>query len=384
MADVTLAGVTKRYRIRGGDVVALDGVDLAIPEGELLVLVGPSGCGKTTTLRLIAGLESVTGGTIRIGGAVANRMDPKDRNVAMVFQDHALYPHMTVRGNMAFGLRVRGAPDDQVRERVWQTAESLGIEALLDRKPATLSGGQRQRVALGRAIVRRPAVFLFDEPLSDLDAARRRHMRRELKCLQQRLGTTTVYVTHDCEEAMGLGDRIAVMVDGRLLQCGGPQEVYDRPASRLVANGLGGGVMNYLEGRLKAINGKPCFVGPIGRLPLAKPGASLVGHVGRQVTLGIRPEHLRVEVDSPSSAGSAAGGRPDDWIAVGRMTVELVAPLGDRTELHLRGDDGQCLTVRCGEKPPPPGQRVNVWLDETRAHFFEPGKPGKRLGETGS
>src|SRR6476659_8851779 len=246
MAEVTLKGIKKAY----GPVTVIPHFDLEIKDHEFMVLVGPSGCGKSTALRMIAGLEEITGGTIEIGGRVVNDVPPKDRDIAMVFQSYALYPHMTVRENMEFGLKIRKTPREEMNRRVNEAAQILGIMEFLDRKPKQLSGGQRQRVALGRAIVRKPAVFLFDEPLSNLDAKLRGQMRGEIKKLQSRLKTTTVYVTHDQVEAMTMGTRIAVMKDGRIQQIGEPLEIYDRPANLFVAGFVGTPPMNFLPARV--------------------------------------------------------------------------------------------------------------------------------------
>src|SRR5579862_2186748 len=256
MARVDLAKVTKVYP---GGVQAVDAIDLSIADREFVVLVGPSGCGKTTTLRMVAGLEEITAGTIRIGERVVNDVPPKDRDIAMVFQNYALYPHMTVYKNMAFGLKLRKMPKKQILERVTQAAKILDIEHLLERKPKALSGGQRQRVAVGRAIVREPAAFLFDEPLSNLDAKLRVTTRAELKRLHQRLKTTTIYVTHDQEEAMTLGDRIVVMKDGLIQQKDSPLETYNSPTNRFVAGFIGMPPMNFFDGVLKSVDGAMVF-----------------------------------------------------------------------------------------------------------------------------
>src|SRR5258706_14395698 len=256
MARVALENVSKLYP---GNVKAVDAVDLSIADQEFVVLVGPSGCGKSTTLRMIAGLEEITGGTIRIGERIVNQVPPKDRDIAMVFQNYALYPHMTVYKNMAFGLKLRKMPKAQIDLRVNEAARILDIEHLLDRKPRALSGGQRQRVAVGRAIVREPAAFLFDEPLSNLDAKLRVTTRAELKRLHHRLKTTTIYVTHDQEEAMTLGDRIVAMKDGRIQQSDTPLQMYNHPANRFVAGFIGMPPMNFFDGALKVVDGQMVF-----------------------------------------------------------------------------------------------------------------------------
>src|SRR5271163_471403 len=262
MAEVALRNVIKRY----DDVEAVRSISLDIPDNEFVVLVGPSGCGKSTTLRMIAGLEEVTAGDIYIGGAVVNDLPPKDRDIAMVFQNYALYPHMTAFENMAFGLKLRNTSREVIRQKVASAAKILGIEHLLDRKPKTLSGGQRQRVAVGRAIVREPKCFLFDEPLSNLDAKLRVEMRAEIKRIHMSLKATTVYVTHDQEEAMTLGDRVVVMKDGIIQQCGAPLEVYHRPANRFVAGFVGMPPMNFFEGTLLAEGGDLWFYEGTGKI----------------------------------------------------------------------------------------------------------------------
>src|SRR3989304_1842028 len=265
MAGVTLEQVTRTFRTRKGEVRAVDDLSLSVGDGEFIVLVGPSGCGKTTTLRLIAGLEELTAGAIRIGDREVNNVPPKDRDVAMVFQNYALYPHMTVFKNMAFGLKMRRVPNAEIIRMVGETAAKLGLTHLLDRKPSALSGGERQRVAVGRAIARKPQVFLFDEPLSNLDAKLRIQMRTELKDLHRELRTTVVYVTHDQEEAMTLGDRMAVLREGVIQQCGPPLEVYNRPANRFVAGFVGTPLMNFFEGRLECNGDAVCFIARVGR-----------------------------------------------------------------------------------------------------------------------
>ena len=306
MSDVVLRKVCKRY---DGGVEAVQSLDLVIEAGELVVLVGPSGCGKSTTLRMIAGLESVTEGDLMIGGRRVNDVEPRDRDIAMVFQSYALYPHMTVYDNMAFGLKLRKFPKSEIRARVTDAAQTLGIAELLERKPKALSGGQRQRVAMGRAIVRKPRVFLFDEPLSNLDAKLRVQMRLEIARLHQRLGVTTVYVTHDQVEAMTLASRIAIMSGGLLQQFAPPLEAYQRPANRFVAGFLGSPSMNFLTGRVQDGG----FAGDGFVLPL--PDGAMDGV--REV--GIRPQAF--EIDPQGSL---------------HATVELVEPLGPETFVHFR------------------------------------------------
>src|SRR5215471_9558329 len=290
MASVGIRDVKKAF----GQTQVIHGVDITIGDGEFVVLVGPSGCGKSTLLRMIAGLENITAGEIRIGERVVNNVPPKERDIAMVFQNYALYPHMTVAANMGFSLRLRGAPKAEIDARVTQAAEILGLVPLLERFPRQLSGGQRQRVAMGRAIVRDPQVFLFDEPLSNLDAKLRVAMRTEIKELHQRLETTTVYVTHDQIEAMTMADKIVVMHDGVVEQIGAPLDLYDRPGNVFVASFIGSPAMNLLKGTIRA-NGRAEFVSESGiRLPLAAaPGNS----DGQPVIYGIRPEHFALAHD---------------------------------------------------------------------------------------
>jgi sn-glycerol 3-phosphate transport system ATP-binding protein len=310
MAQVRLEGVTKEF---AGGVCALSEVSLEVPDGEFLVLVGPSGCGKTTALRLIAGLEKATSGTITIGGQVVNGISPRDRDIAMVFQNYALYPHMTVRRNLAFPLRERRTPRPEIERRVAEISAILGLDELLKRRPAQLSGGQRQRVAMGRALVREPAVFLLDEPLSNLDAKLRVQMRAELKRLHQRLGITTVYVTHDQVEAMTLADRIVVMSAGKTLQIGAPQEIYARPVNLFVAGFIGSPAMNLLRG--KAAGSRVMA----GELVFERPGVP-----DGEVVVGIRPESLEPVA---TSAEPAVPPCLD-------LLVDLVEPLGETTLVH--------------------------------------------------
>jgi multiple sugar transport system ATP-binding protein len=291
MASVTLSGVRKSF----GSTEVLHGVDVVVEKDEFCVLVGPSGCGKSTLLRMIAGLEEITGGTISIGGRIVNDIAPKERDIAMVFQNYALYPHMTVYDNMAFSLKLAGESREQTRVRVDEAALILGLSEYLGRYPRQLSGGQRQRVAMGRAIVRKPQVFLFDEPLSNLDAKLRVSMRTEIKALHQRLKTTSVYVTHDQIEAMTMADRIVVMNAGRVEQTGSPLELYDNPANRFVAGFIGSPAMNFLTGRM-ARNGAGLAVSIGHGVHLPMPARSEIGE-GREVVVGVRPEHFAVAED---------------------------------------------------------------------------------------
>jgi multiple sugar transport system ATP-binding protein len=360
MAEVTIDHVTKVYP---GNVVAVRDVSLLVEDLELMVLVGPSGCGKSTMLRMVAGLEEITEGAISIAGRVVNDVPPKDRDIAMVFQNYALYPHMTVYNNMAFGLKLRRYPRQEIDSRVRGAAKLLGIEELLDRKPKALSGGQRQRVAVGRAIVRKPAVFLFDEPLSNLDAKLRVEMRAELNKLHRRLETTMIYVTHDQVEAMTLGDRIAVMKDGTLQQVAPPLEIYDRPANKFVAGFIGTPPMNFLNGTLVAQDGHLCFDegGSLLRLPERFRGP-LGKRVGEKVTLGVRPELV-----SPCSG--ALGAAPESVL---RTRVNVVEPLGDEMYLYLTTGNHDLIAKVDSHQKAQVGQELEVAVDMVRSHVFDP------------
>ncbi len=368
MASVTLEHITKTYESKRQSVRAVDDVSLSIADREFVVLVGPSGCGKTTTLRLVAGLEEVEAGTIRIGKRVVNDVAPKDRNVAMVFQNYALYPHLTVSKNMGLGLKLRRMPKPEIRKRVVEAAAMLGIESKLDRMPAALSGGERQRVAIGRAIVRRPEVFLFDEPLSNLDAKLRIHMRTELKRLHHKLQTTAIYVTHDQEEAMTLAERLVVMKDGVVQQVGTPLDVYARPSNRFVAGFMGTPSMNFLSGTLARDKESVLFAGSIGRMRLPDAqAASLAPFVGENVTMGIRPEHL--DIESCLSKGNLERRRPA--AACIRATVAVVEPLGDRIHVHLVAPSNDRLIGRVSPTSEVlPGATVQVQIDVSKVHLF--------------
>jgi len=368
MAEVILENVTKVFP---GNVTAVKDLNLHIAEAEFVVLVGPSGCGKSTTLRMVAGLEEITAGTIRIGDRVVNDVPPKDRDIAMVFQNYALYPHMTVYKNMAFALKLRRMPRPQIDQRVRDAARILGIEPLLGRKPKALSGGQRQRVAVGRAIVRQPAAFLFDEPLSNLDAKLRIEMRAELKRLHRQLQTTILYVTHDQEEAMTLGDRIVVMKDGRVHQVGAPLEVYQAPVDRFVAGFVGTPGMNFLSGRLAAGDGGTYFDEGSARIALPAPLAGRLGAwIGKDVVLGIRPEAM----------GLTGQGRFAGEGNVLPAEILVVEPLGEKTDVFAATGRHPHVVARVdshGELAP--GKSVQFHLDMRRVHVLAPGEAGENL-----
>jgi multiple sugar transport system ATP-binding protein len=360
VAQVVFRGVSKRY----DGVLALDRLELEVDDGELLVLLGPSGCGKTTALRLVAGLEEADGGEIEIGDQVVNDVEAKDRDVAMVFQSYALYPHLTVGRNIEFPLRQRGFPRDERRRRVEDVAGSLGLGDLLDRKPRQLSGGQRQRVALARAIVRHPKAFLMDEPLSNLDAALRTQTRADIVALQQRLGTTTIYVTHDQVEAMTMGHRIAVMDGGVLQQVDTPQALYDRPANAFVARFVGNPGMNLIPGVLEQpTDGPPTGQVAGGRIVLARTAAAGVP-TGSTVIFGVRPEHLAVD---------ALGGID--------ATVLIVELLGAEVHLLCRLADGTAVVVRqeAAADRPDNGATVRLSVLPPAVHVFD-ADGGRRLG----
>jgi multiple sugar transport system ATP-binding protein len=353
MASVHIRDVRKSF----GGFEVLHGVTVPIEDGQFVVLVGPSGCGKSTLLRMLAGLENITSGTISIGERVVNDVQPKERDIAMVFQNYALYPHMTVAQNMGFSLKLRGADPAEIGKLVNRAADILGLRSMLDRYPRQLSGGQRQRVAMGRAIVRNPQVFLFDEPLSNLDAKLRVAMRAEIKELHQRLKTTTVYVTHDQIEAMTMADKIVVMHDGIVEQMGSPLELYDHPDNKFVAGFIGSPAMNFLEGRL--VNGGTPHVETAdgSRLPLA---ASRSGLEGKPVTYGIRPEHLEFA---------------DDGI---EATVAVVEPTGSETQIVARIGSQEIIAVIRDRRPVKPGDKIRLRPVASSAHVFD-AETGKRL-----
>ncbi len=367
MASVTLDGVAKIY---AGDIYGVRDLDLNIADGEFLVLVGPSGCGKSTTLRMIAGLETISRGTLRIGDRVVNDVHPRDRDIAMVFQNYALYPHMTVRENMAFALKMRKTAQHEIDERVQWAAGLLGLEPYLNRKPKALSGGQRQRVALGRAIVRKPAVFLFDEPLSNLDAKLRVETRAEIKRLHRQLGTTTIYVTHDQEEAMTLGDRVCVMCDGLKRQCAPPLEIYRNPADRFVAGFLGMPPMNFLEGELETNGGQLWFVSREGQLRLeGTDEAWLDGSSRRPIVAGIRPESFQI-LDAAVEGQSIPA------------TVQVVEPLGSMMDVYLVLSSGKRVVARIPAGKLSEGKAIHARVNPAEVHLFEPPSAEHRYGRS--
>ena len=358
MAAVTFQSVEKKY----GDVSVIENLNLEVQDEEFLVLVGPSGCGKTTALRMIAGLEEVSGGTIAIGGHVVNDVPPKARDIAMVFQNYALYPHMTVRENLEFGLKMRKIEGTRIAVLVSEAADLLGLASLLDRKPAQLSGGQRQRVALGRAIVRHPAVFLFDEPLSNLDAKLRVQMRAEIKKLQLRLKTTTVYVTHDQVEAMTMGSRIAVMNGGKIQQLGAPQEIYDRPDNLFVASFVGTPPMNFFSATLA--DGRAQGEG----FALPVPPSLSGGPNGRRVVIGIRPEDLMA---SREEAHGETAALP--------VAVEIVEPLGDAVLVHGSVGEAPVVGKLDPHRAPRAGDSIDLWVELEKLHVFD-AATSRRIG----
>jgi len=360
MAEVTLENVSKVY---DGKVTAVRDVNLQIRDKEFVVLVGPSGCGKSTVLRMIAGLEEITGGTIRIDGKVVNDVAPKDRDIAMVFQNYALYPHMTVYENLAFGLKLRKYDKQEIQQRVNDAARILGIASYLDRKPKALSGGQRQRVALGRAIVRHPKVFLFDEPLSNLDANLRVQMRTEISRLHHRLQTTMIYVTHDQIEAMSMGDRIVVMRDGVVQQVDTPLAIYNRPANRFVAGFIGSPTMNFLSGTIAADNGNE-FRQDGTAVALSMPRSvaeRLRPRAGQGIVLGIRPEHIYTR--KPAGIES---------VTPFQAQIEVIEPVGNETFVYFStGANTQFVARVSTDTPPAVGTTAELLMDTSRIHFFD-------------
>ena len=363
MATVTFENVTKRY----GDVVAVDDLNLDIRDAEFMVLVGPSGCGKTTSLRMVAGLEEITDGTLRIGDRIINDVPPKDRDIAMVFQNYALYPHMSVYDNLAFGLKLRKFPKAEIAARVREASALLGLDPYLQRKPKALSGGQRQRVAVGRAIVRQPKVFLFDEPLSNLDAKMRVSMRTEISKLHARLGATMIYVTHDQVEAMTMGDRICVMKDGIVMQVAEPLTLYNRPENLFVAGFIGSPPMNFFRGTIRRAGLRLDFVETNDRgapltIALNEPLSRLaLAHVDRPVVFGLRPEDVQ---DSRTLA------EPDPARTV-EVKIEVSEPMGAETYLHLdTGATSFIARVRPTERFEI-NRRIKVTFDVAQAHLFD-------------
>jgi multiple sugar transport system ATP-binding protein len=364
MASISLDRICKAYT---ADVTVIRDLSFDIHDGEFMVFVGPSGCGKSTVLRMIAGLETITSGTMKIGDRVVNDVHPKDRDIAMVFQSYALYPHMTVYDNIAFGLQIRKIPEAEIKKRVQEAADTLGLNAFLERKPKALSGGQRQRVALGRAIVRNPSVFLFDEPLSNLDAELRVHMRAELSKLQRRLKTTTVYVTHDQVEAMTMGHRIAVLRPcgsdpkvSNLTQIGTPMEIYDAPANVFTAGFMGTPKMNLLKAKLTDDGHDVMFYGV--RMPVAPAFRdAALKHRGRDVVLGIRPEHIGAEHEVDWTSQTQVSG-----------TVEILEPLGHEVIVHFQVQ-GETLSgrLRSHQALPAMGEPITLQVRTEAMHLFD-------------
>ncbi len=364
MAHIEFKNVTKSY----GDVNIIPGLDLRIEDQEFMVLVGPSGCGKSTTLRMIAGLEEITSGDLYIGERRVNNVHPKDRDVAMVFQSYALYPHMTVRENIAFGLRLRKMPKDEIDTLVNEAAQTLGMTHLLDRKPKALSGGQRQRVALGRAIVRKPSVFLFDEPLSNLDAELRVQMRAEIAKLQKRLAITSVYVTHDQVEAMTMGDRIAVLHDGNLRQVGTPLDLYDKPANLFVAQFIGTPNMNTAKGMISE-DGKELDMGAV-KFPVPeKWKAAAKANAGKSVHIGYRPEHTLSSDEHDWTNTTTLEGK-----------VDIVETLGHEVVVYINVEnlEHRVIAKMDVHKTPTPGDNIKVDVNTDAIHLFD-GSTDERL-----
>lgn len=363
MASLTLKGIYKKYQ---GNVVAVSDFNLDIEDKEFIILVGPSGCGKSTTLRMIAGLEEISEGELYIGDRLVNDVAPKDRDIAMVFQNYALYPHMTVFENMAFGLKLRKTPKPEIKKRVEEAAKILDIAHLLDRKPKALSGGQRQRVALGRAIVREPQVFLLDEPLSNLDAKLRAQMRTELAKLHLRLGTTFIYVTHDQTEAMTMGTRIVVMKDGFIQQVDSPAQLYSKPCNVFVAGFIGSPQMNFIDAKITEQGGK--YFAEFGNennyvveLPEGKVNEAVKGNVGKEVILGVRPEHLHDEEMFLSAATTG----------IIECDVDVTEMMGAETYLYLSLDDIN-MTARVSPRTTAkPGDKIKIGIDVNNIHLFD-------------
>ncbi|MCT7376995.1 ABC transporter ATP-binding protein [Chelativorans salis] len=358
MATVSLHSLVKRY----GNIPVVHGIDLEVADREFIALVGPSGCGKSTTLRMIAGLEDISGGEIRIGGNLVNDLPPRSRNISMVFQSYALYPHMTVAENMGFSLKIAGKPQTEIAARVAEAAKTLDLEALLHRRPSQLSGGQRQRVAMGRAIVRNPEVFLFDEPLSNLDAKLRTQMRIEIKKLHAKVNSTVIYVTHDQVEAMTLADRIVIMRDGHIEQVGTPEDVFRRPATRFVAGFIGSPPMNLQEATVE--DGKLVFAGGA-TLPLPRQFHDKV-EAGRKVVFGLRPDDLY-----PTGHGIHSGEQAE--VHEVEKAVTLTEPLGNETLVFTEFAGHEWISRMLNPKLLKPGEKVKLSFDLSQAHLFDAG-----------
>ncbi len=361
MAQVSLKGVTKVFP---GGVVAVKDINLGVESKEFVVLLGPSGCGKSTALRIIAGLEEASEGEVYIGDKRVNNIPPKDRNIAMVFQNYALYPHMNVYNNMAFGLTLRKYPKDEIDKRVREAANILGLEKLLDRKPRQLSGGQRQRVALGRAIVRKPLVFLFDEPLSNLDAKMRVQMRTEINRLHIRLQSTMIYVTHDQTEAMTLGNRIVVMNEGVIHQIDTPAAIYDKPVDKFVAGFIGNPPMNFIDGRIVEKDSKFYFIETDGRIKVKiadEMTPILQSYLEKEIIFGIRSEDIYDKL-------FASEAPPENTVT---MACEVVEPMGSEMFLHLSTGRHTIIARVGGREAPPINRDMDVVFDMTKAHFFD-------------
>jgi len=363
--SVHIKNLVKTYLDEHGNpsFTAVKNINLEIENGEFMVLVGPSGCGKSTTLRMLAGLEAITSGTIAIGERVVNNIHPKDRGIAMVFQNYALYPHMTIFDNIAFGLKLAKKPKDFIQKTVTKTAQSLGLDKMLDRKPGALSGGQRQRVALGRAIVRDPKVFLFDEPLSNLDAKMRVHMRSEISRLHTQMTTTMVYVTHDQVEAMTMGDRICVMRDGNIMQVADPLTLYRQPENIFVAGFIGSPPMNLLKGKVQKLDSGLAFVEDAQEnaltVPLRGKLESLAApYLGKPIIFGIRPEHLSDQVSDPNHIPVTA-------------TIEISEPMGSESIVYLKAGIGNLIARVPGEHHYHPAEQLTVQLNMEKVHLFD-------------
>jgi len=357
MATVELRNVTKIF---GTDTKAVDNASFTVKDKEFVVLVGPSGCGKTTTLRMIAGLEEITSGELYIDGALVNHLMPKDRDIAMVFQNYALYPHMTVFDNMAFGLKIRKIPKSEIAERVREAARILSIEHLLERKPSALSGGQKQRVAVGRAIVRNPKVFLFDEPLSNLDAKLRVHMRAEISSLHRRLDTTMIYVTHDQIEAMTMADRIVVMKDGLIHQIGSPLELYNHPVNKFVAGFIGSPPMNFIDSRVSSSGDSVVLNGTDNPIGLSKENRGFVeSFTGKEICVGVRPEHIEI-LDKEIHGETVM------------TNVDVVEPLGAEIHLYLVAGPHTLIAGVPARRMFKVGQTLPVRLEQEYMKFFDP------------